>query len=144
MKVAIYEHLHLSWGWIYLQNIWFHGGTEHCGHKFQILCKSSFMNICFFCVVLYACIIFGFMMLQATVAVHSKYDASRHLWTSGSVMGFDMLALYLISFWYIKLWLFILNIKQGVIYKHLHQLWGSICLYNVWFRGGTGNCGCPF
>ena len=79
MQVVIYECLHLLCYSIGLHNIWFHGGTGNCGPPFSILCKSSFMNIYICHGVPYACIIFGFVVVQTTVAVHSEYYASRHL-----------------------------------------------------------------
>ena len=69
MQVAIYEHLHLSWGSICLHNI----GFVVVQVIMQVVIYEHLQ------VILYACIMFGFVVVQATVAVHSKYYASRHL-----------------------------------------------------------------
>ena len=75
MQVAIYEHLQM----VQMHNIWFHGGTDNCGRSVKILGKLPFMNIYICHGVPYACIIFGFLVVQATVAVHSKHYESCHL-----------------------------------------------------------------
>ena len=58
--------------------------------------------------------------------------------------GVPYACIIFVSWWYRQLWPSILNIMQVVIYEHLHLSWFSICLHNIWFHGGTGNCGCPF
>ena len=54
-----------------------------------------------------------------------------------------MLAKLLVSWWYRQLWPSILNIMKVTIYEHPHLSGGSICLHNIWFHGGTFNCGHP-
>ena len=92
----------------------------------------------------YACIMFGFVVVQATVPsilTIMQVAIYEHLHLSwGSICLHNIW----VSWWYRQLWPSILNIMQVAIYEHLHLSWGSICLHNIWFRGGTGNRGRPF